>query len=509
MPSYSRLALLVFAALSTTACSVGPTYVAPSPSMPTAYLGQAAVERRTADDRIDLATWWNGFNDPVLSRLVETALENNLDLAQASARIIQARAGLGAANAALLPSGAIGGQAARVYQSVETPLGRVLNANPGFDRNGSSYELNANASWELDLFGGLRHGRDAALADYQASEAGGVATRLAVAAQTADLYLRVRGLQASLAIAGRQVASQRSLLDTINQLFDKGLAAELQVRQVEGELAQVEASVPVLNAALEATMNALDVMLAAPLGAHRAELAAGGAGATPAAPGLGVTGTPGDLLRRRPDILVAERRLAASNARIGAAIAEYYPKVSLSGLIGSATSIASGNLFSSGANQAAGVLGLRWRLFDVARIDAQIQQTKGEEAERLAAYRLAVLRATEDVENAFTALVNRESQAALLTRSVNALTRARDTSWQAYQGGIVSLIEVLQADDALLRASMARADAQTESARAAVAAFKALGGGWAAAGVAGMAPTAIDPAAAVGTRAFARTVAVH
>ena len=184
------------------------------------------------------------------------------------------------------------------------------------------------------------------------------------------------------------------------------------------------------------------------------------------------------MLRRRPDLIVAERRLAASNARIGEAIAEYYPKLSLSGLLGSATSIASGNLFTSGANQAAGVLGLRWRLFDFGRIDAQIEQAKGEKAERLAAYRLAALHATEDVENAFSALVKREQQAAVLTRGVDSLGRARAASFAAYQKGAVSLIEVLNADENLLRASDERVQAQTESARAAVAAFKALGGGW-------------------------------
>jgi outer membrane protein TolC len=174
---------------------------------------------------------------------------------------------------------------------------------------------------------------------------------------------------------------------------------------------------------------------------------------------------------------VAERRLAASNARIGVAIAEFYPKLSLSGLIGSAT-VSGGNLFTSGAGQAAGVLGLRWRLFDFGRINAQIDLAKGQEAEMLAAYRLAVLRATEDVENAFSALVRREEQAGVLAQAVASLDRARGASFAAYQKGVVSLIEVLQADENLLRASDARAQAQAESARAAVAAFRALGGGW-------------------------------
>jgi NodT family efflux transporter outer membrane factor (OMF) lipoprotein len=469
------LVMSVIASLSA-GCAVGPDYIRPETHMPDRYLGQTAVEQRHANAAADFVVWWEAFGDPQLTRFVAIALDQNLDLAQASARVAQARAGLGAANAALLPSGNIGIQGARAYQSVETPLGQVLNSKPNFDRYGNAYEANLGAGWEVDVFGGLRRGREAALAEYQASEAGAAATRLAVAAQTADIYISIRGLQTRLDVARNQIRTQQELLSTINLLYGKGLAAELQVRQAEGALAQVRASVPVLEAGLDTAMNALDVMLGTPPGTHRDELA--NAGAIPAAPQIASTGSPGDLLRRRPDLIVAERRLAASNARIGMAIAEYYPKLSLSGLIGSATSVSGGHLFTSGASQAAGVLGLRWRLFDFGRINAQIDLAKGQEAEVLAAYRLAVLRATEDVENAFSALVKREDQAGILAQGVESLSRARGASFAAYQKGVVSLIEVLQADENLLRASDARAQAQTESARAAVAAFKALGGGW-------------------------------
>ena len=464
------------AAVLLTGCAVGPDYVRPDVRMPERFAGQAAVEGRQAAASADLAAWWTGFGDPQLTRYVALALEQNLDLAQASARVAQARAGLGAANAALLPSGNVSGQAAKVYQSVETPLGRVLNSTPGFDRHGSAYEADLNASWELDVFGGLRRGREAAIAEYQGSQAGAVATRLAVAAQTADIYVSIRGLQARLNVARKQVQTQQDLLSTVKLLYSKGLSAELQVSQAEGALSQVQASIPVLEAALDAAMNALDVMLGSQPGTHRAELLA--ASDIPRAPRIVATGSPGELLRRRPDLIVAERRLAASNARIGVAIAEYYPKLSLSGLIGSATSVASGNLFTGSANQAAGVLGLRWRLFDFGRINAQIEQAKGQEAEMLAAYRLAALHATEDVENAFSALVKREEQAAVLAQGVDSLSRARAASFAAYRQGVVSLIEVLQADESLLRASDERSQAQTESARAAIAAFKARGGGW-------------------------------
>lgn len=179
---------------------------------------------------------------------------------------------------------------------------------------------------------------------------------------------------------------------------------------------------------------------------------------------------------------MAERRLAASNARIGVAISEYYPKFSLNALLGSATSISSGNLLSNGASQSSAVLGLRWRLFDFGRINAQIDQAKGQEAEALAAYRQSVLRATEDVENAFSSLVNREIQTATLARGEASLTQARQSSFIAYQKGTASLIDVLQADGTLLQTSDARAQAQTESAQAVIAAFKSLGGGWQAPG---------------------------
>lgn len=475
MLSKQTLAALVVATLST-GCAVGPDYARPEPVLAQQFHGQAAVEQRQAASGADLAQWWTGFGDPQLSRFVALALEQNLDLAQAAARVTQARAGLGTANAALLPSGNISGQAARAYQSVETPLGRVLSSAPGFDRHGNAYEVNLGANWELDLFGGLRRGREAALAEYQASEAGAAAARLAVAAQTADIYITVRGLQARLDVARKQVKTQQDLVATINLLYGKGLAAELQLRQAEGALAQVQASIPVLESGLETALNALDVMLASPPGTHHAELAE--MAGIPLAPQIAASGSPRELLRRRPDLIVAERRLASSNARIGVAIAEYYPKFSLSGLLGSASSVSGGNLFTNGANHAAGILGLRWRLFDFARVDAQIAQAKGQEAEMLAAYRLAALHASEDVENAFSALVKREEQAAVLERGVNSLGRAREASFAAYQKGVVSLVEVLQADENLLRASDARVQAQTESARAAVAAFRALGGGW-------------------------------
>jgi NodT family efflux transporter outer membrane factor (OMF) lipoprotein len=473
--AFSATPLLVFSLLA--GCTVGPDYKAPTLAQPVGFVGQLAVDQRGGAGGGALIDWWQGFHDPLLSQLVARALQNNFDIAQAVARVTQSRAGLKAANAALLPSGQISADAAHAHQSLETPQGRIANAMPGFDRNGELYEANLGASWEIDLFGGLRRGQEAARAEYEASRAGVAAARISVAAQTADTYIVIRGLQARIAIAEAQVDTQRQLVSTVRLQYEKGIAAELQLRQAEGALAQVEASLPVLRTGLDAAMNALDVLLGDQPGTNRGLLAR--AVPIPIAPAIADAGGPADLLRRRPDLIAAERKLAASNARIGEAISEYYPKFSLSGLIGTATT-AAGGLFGGGASQAQGVLGLRWRLFDFGRVDAEIANARGRNAEALAAYRLAVLRASEDVEDAFSALVRREAQERILAQGETALARAQTSSRAAYKGGVVSLIEVLDADARLLTTRDARAQAQTEAARAGVASFRALGGGWAA-----------------------------
>src|SRR5688572_14244913 len=476
MLAHTRSAALLLSVSVLTGCAVGPRYKTPEIQLSAQFLGQQGVERRAVQSKADLQRWWASFDDPDLTRFVSLALEQNLELAQAAARVAQSRAALRVAGAALLPSGQVSAQGAKVYQSVETPLGQVLAATPDFDRTGSSYEVNVGGSWEVDVFGGLRRGREAARAEYAASEAGAVATRLAVAAQTADVYVAIRGVQARLAIARQQAQTRRQLLALVTLQYERGIAAELQVNQAEGALAQVEAQIAVREAGLESAMNALDVLLGVQPGTYRAEL--GPSMPVPVAPGLAETGTPGEMIRRRPDLIVAERRLAAANARIGMAMSEYYPKFSLGALLGTATTISTGNLFTNGANQALGFLGLRWRLFDFGRVDAQIAAAHGQEAEALATYRLAVLRATEDVENAFSTLVKREAQVGILTQGESSLARARDSADAAYRGGIVSLIEVLYADSNLLQVRDAKAQAQTEVARAAIASFRALGGGW-------------------------------
>jgi len=268
---YSSLMFVVTSLLA--GCAVGPDYSSPELSTPQHFFGQSSLGKQETINNTNLQAWWERFGDEQLTRYISTALQQNLDLTQAAPRVTQAQAGLGAANAALLPAGYISGQAARAYQSIETPLGQVLNSSPGFDRYGNRYEANLSASWELDLFGGLRRDREIALAEYQATSAGVAATRLAVTAQTANIYINIRALQTRLNIARKQVATQQEMLALLNLLYNKGLIAERQVQQAQASLAQTQSFVPALEASLEAAMNALDVILGTTPGTHRAELA--------------------------------------------------------------------------------------------------------------------------------------------------------------------------------------------------------------------------------------------
>lgn len=457
-------------------CAVGPTYVAPAIEAPPAFLGGAALDGAAGDAaHADLVSWWRSFDDPLLARLVERALAQNLDLQQASARVAQARAGLRGANAALLPSGQVSGSAAETYQSLESPQGRIASALPGFEREAQAYDLGVGASWEIDLFGGRDAARDAARADWQASAAAAVAARLSVAARTADTYIAIRGLQARIEVARERQAVQKQLVDLVDLRFRKGVAAEYQLRQAEGALAQVAAAVPELEEQRDKAMNALDILLGLQPGATRDELAA--AAPIPSPPAISSAGGPAAMIRRRPDIIAAERTLAASNARIGAAMAEYYPKFSLSGLLGTAT-MGVGGLFGGDSVQASGILGLRWRLFDFGRVDAEIAAAEGRNAEALAAYRLTVLRASEDVENGLSSLVKQRARGDLLTEAEKAQAAARRSSFAGYKGGVADLLDVLDADRRLLEMRDAQIQARASTARAAVASFRALGGGW-------------------------------
>jgi NodT family efflux transporter outer membrane factor (OMF) lipoprotein len=470
----SATSLSAVLGLAVAGCAIGPDYKKPATSLQP-FHSVNAMEVRSASPPPPLEAWWSGFNDPELSRIVERALSQNLDLAAALARVQQARAGVQEAGAQLLPTVDATAQAQTIHQSLESQTGQIASRLPGFKRDASLYDIDIGASWEIDLFGGLRRGAQAAGAEAQAAEADRLGGRISVSADAADAYLRIRGDQAQLAVNAEQIATNGKLLDLVQLRFAKGLATDREVAQAQALLSQARASIQPLRIDLQAQLNRLDVLMGVQPGVFAAELAE--PADIPAAPGVSTDDKPIDVLRRRPDVIAAERRLAAANARIGQSIAEYYPKISISGLLGF-ESATPGHLFKAATYQPAAQAGLRWRLFDFGKIDAEVKQARGAEAEALALYRRSVLHAAEDVENAFRSLAQLEAHKDELAREVAALKRARDLAQSAYLGGAVALIEVLDADRQLLAAQDELSQNRADAARAAVQSFRALGGGW-------------------------------
>lgn len=347
----AQLSLHLLIAAAIAGCSVGPDYVPPTISF-IPYHNFAAVDvRKPGASPPPLDRWWTGFGDPALVTVVQRALDQNLDLAASFARVRQARASAASANAQLLPTVDFATSASVQHQSLESPFGAVGRDSRGYNRDQREYTSGPVASWEIGLFGGLRRSASAAPAEAQAAEADQTGTRITVVADTADAYIQIRGYQARLAVAQQQIDTDVHLLDLVNARHRAGQADGREIAQAEALLRQARASTPSLRIGLEAQLNRLDVLMGAQPGTY-ARLFAKPTD-IPVIPAIGGNNEPLDVLRRRPDIIAAERRLAASSERIGTAISDFYPKISLSGALGF-DSVSANHLFSAKAFQPIG-----------------------------------------------------------------------------------------------------------------------------------------------------------
>ena len=480
--SFVRASVVMAAATALTACASTSAQL-PSQRALTADVtastfdaAPAVSARQTAAASPDISRWWTGFQDQTLNELVDRALSQNLDLAAAGARVDQARAAARAAGAQLLPIGQANAQAARARSSLKSPTGQLFSHFPGYQRTGNLYDVNLGAVWEIDLFGRLRNNARAASADASAAEAGRAGVRLTVAAETADAYLQIRGLHQRLA-ATRALCAALDGVETLTaQKHAVGAASDIDLQQARAQAAQARANLPLLETGLEAQLNRLDVLVGQRPGWSKAKLSA--VAAIPSAPAFD-PGAPVVLLRRRPDVLAAEKQLIAADARVGAALADRWPTISLSALIG-AEATRSSQLSSGAAQLVQGAAGANWRVFNFGLTDAEIKAARGRRAEALANWKVAVLEALAESEDAMTSLVKREDQLRALDVALDAGRRTQGSVDQAYQAGAASRIDALLAEAQALSAEGADIDARQETARAAVASFRALGGGWSA-----------------------------
>jgi len=456
-------------ALALAACTVGPDYVRPDPPAPALFRGtpDAAPPAAQAEPG---GPFWQAFGDPVLAALVDDALAANHDLRVALARYDRAQALLREARLDHVPTVTAGAEAASRRDSAAQRPGASRA-----ERDGEAYAAGLSAAWELDLFGRIRRGVEAGRADARAGLADLQAAQVAIAGEVAQAYLALRGAQERLRVARRNADNQRDTVDLVRARFDAGRDSEFDTARAGAQLEATRARIPALEAEVAVAIHRLGVLTGRTPDALAARLEA--PAPLPTLPHAVDPGTPGALLRRRPDVAAAEARLHAATARIGVATADLFPRFTLGGLLGS-QALDAGALFERDSETRLVALGVDWSFLDMGRVRARIAAAGADADAALARYEQAVLLALEDTENALVRLDRARVEDEHLERAARDSARAAELARVRFDAGAIGLLEVLDAERTRLQAEDAFAAARTRSASAAVALYRALAGGW-------------------------------
>jgi NodT family efflux transporter outer membrane factor (OMF) lipoprotein len=460
--------LIVLAALGLAACAaVGPDYTPPVTEVPGGWnrLDPEAHPVMDAAAAGDLSRWWRRLDDPLLSELVTEALQANLDLRGALARLRAARARRAAASAAFFPTLDASASASRSRSGKETGTGNTYELyNAGFD-----------AGWELDVFGGLRRGAEAAGADLESSEASLQDTRVSLVAEVALNYVEVRTFQIRLRIARDNLASQSETLQLTEWRAQAGLVSSQDVEQARSNREQTRAQIPSLEISLAEAEHRLDLLLDKAPGTLHSRLAEGDG--LPSVPERIAIGIPADTLRRRPDIRAAERTLAAETARVGVAEAARYPGFNLSGSLGlEALSLSA--LDSGAASTSALRGGVTAPIFNAGRLRSQVEIQDAVREQARVAYEQSVLSALHEVENALVALARNGERTEALAIAAESANNAAELARQRYAAGLIDFQSVLDTERSVRAAEDALASSRADRVLALIRLYRALGGGW-------------------------------
>lgn len=466
-----RAALL---ALLLAGCTVGPDYREPQVAVQPAYL------EAPGSGQADLTRWWRGFSDAQLNSLVEQALRQNLDIELAAARIREARAFERSTGATGLPQ--VSAEASVTRQRISE---NAIPVPPGAGGGGggsvglpgtefTTFRAGFDASWELDLFGRNRREREGARARTEASIWNRRDAEVIVAAEVASSYFRLRTFQARIANAQTELARLQRFEQLVAARTRGGLVTGQDLEQQRSERAAAAAAIPVLAAQAKAETHAIGVLTGQAPGALAPQLAAPAAlaPAPPVPPGL-----PSDLLRRRPDIRAAERELAAATADIGVAVADLYPRISLTAAP-ALVSTALGSLLEWGSRSFSAGAAIDWPIFDGGRRKANVEVRNARQEQALIAYRKAVLTGLQDVEDALARVDGDRKQMARLNEALGTARRAEDIARTRYRGGLVTLSDALIAEARRIQLEEQLIETRGAEARDTVALVKALGGGW-------------------------------
>lgn len=458
-----RRLLLVLLAAGLAACTLGPDYVRPELDPPATYRGAGVDD---APGSIADLGWWQLYEDPVLGELITTALQDNLDLRIAVARLAQAQAVLGSTRLTLFPQVSASGGIERSQASADATA-------PGGERLGTVEHARLGLSWELDLWGRLRRENEAARAQLLGAEYARRGVLVSLVAQVATAWFRLGSLDEQLAVTRATVQTRQRFLELTRAQSERGVVSGLDVASAEAQLAQARASIPEFERQVAQTEHALSLLLGRnPGGFERAPLEQ----ASPMNPEI-PAGLPSALIERRPDVLQAEQDLVAANARIGVAKAALFPSISLTGSYGSLSGEMN-DLFSSGARTWGIGVDLLQPLLDSERNLYRVDLADARKAEALAAYEKAVRNGFREVADALVARQKLAEVERAQDELVAAQQRAEEIATARYKVGYSSYFDVINADRDLFSAKLARASARLDARLATVQLYRALGGGW-------------------------------
>ncbi len=462
-------ALVLVAALAAVAgCAVGPDYHRPRTPLD-AQFANAGEPGLAAGDPAE--RYWTAFGDAQLTQLIEDALTRNLDLKTATANLQAARAARRLAGFDQFPTVDIAGGYAKVLESQQQLPGYSFEQRE-FDTAQGGFD----GLWELDLFGRVRRNVEAARADVGASEATLRDARVSVIAEVARDYFILRGLQDQIALTRRNADYQLSSVTITRNRLQVGRGNELDTARAEAEWQTTLATIPTLESSIATTMYRLGVLTGRPPTALIEQLAP--AAAMPALPAFSLIGTPERMLRRRPDVRVAERQLAAATARVGVAMGDLFPKVTLVGEVGySAAKF--GEFGSSEARFFQAGPSISWAAFDLGRVLARVGSARAQTDAALARYQAAVLNALEDTEGTMITYGRSQARRDALQVAAAASIKAADLAQKRFQGGLIDFLEVLDAERTALSAELLLSQSRTDAATSLIAVYKALGAGWA------------------------------
>jgi multidrug efflux system outer membrane protein len=466
-----RTASAIAVAVMASGCAIGPDYVAPDVPMPGAFAGKDRVGA-TQESVVD--KWWGNFKDNELDSLIVEGVRSNNDLQGALARVNQSRAIQQRSFLDLFPTVTSEGTYNRTRFPTSTFAGGALGAGQSHITN-EYYSAGFDAVWELDIYGRVRRGYEAADAQTAASVATLHDALRMLIGEIARTYFELRGNQAQILVARENARTQEQVVTVAEALFKGGQTTEFDVVRAKSQLANTQAAIPQLEAGVKAAMFRLAVLT----GRQPAELVPQleGAKPLPTYNGPVTIGSPGDLLKRRPDIRAAENDLHAATANIGVAQGELFPKVTFVGSI--SVQAPTFKSLSSGDADAYGLApGISWPAFNIGRTLAAVDQAQAVTKEALHRYEQTVLLALEDTENALAQFGASRERRDLLRQSVENSAKAVEISRVQYENGLVDLLPVLDAQRSLLASQLQLTESETNLATSLVAVFKALGGGW-------------------------------